>query len=61
MEALMPDLFERRSWSKWKADKKDIVEKAREKGKQILDTHLPEPLPEETSKKLNKIIKEAKR
>jgi trimethylamine--corrinoid protein Co-methyltransferase len=61
MEALLPDLFERRSWGRWNADKKDLVEKAREKAKGILDTYCPKPLPEETSKKLNEIIKEAER
>ena len=61
MEALMPELFERRAWSKWNEGKKDLVEKAREKAEQILDTHHPKPLPVGASKKLNKIIKEAKR
>jgi trimethylamine--corrinoid protein Co-methyltransferase len=61
MEALMPELFERRAWSKWNTDKKDLVEKARDRAKQILDAHHPKPLPVGASKKLNKIIKEAKR
>jgi len=61
MEALMPDLFERRSWSKWNNDKRGMIEKAREKVGEILDTHHPEPLSEEASKKLNKIAEEAER
>ena len=59
MEALMPKLFERRSWSNWAKDEKDIVEKARENTKEILIEHHPKPLSEEISKKLDEMVKQA--
>ena len=57
-EMWQPSVMNRSSYEKWLADgKKDALETAREKAKQILLTHEPEPLEEGLSLEIEKIIK----
>ncbi len=45
------------SYTKWeKAGSKDIIEAAREKVAEILETHTPVPLPEDVDRELDKIL-----
>lgn len=59
-EHYLPRLFDRTTYETWEArGAKDIREVAREKAREILATHKPEPLPKEVQKELESIIKEA--
>jgi trimethylamine--corrinoid protein Co-methyltransferase len=52
-----PQLFERRNYDGWKkAGSKTMRQRAQEKALKILETHKPEPLPEEIVKKLDEIV-----
>ena len=53
----IPKLIDRRVRSKWEDDgSKDMHEAAKEKAKDILANHKPDPLPEETLKKIRSIV-----
>lgn len=59
-ELSAPELLDRWERSVWEArGAKDIVEKSYEKAIEILETHKPEPLPENIQKQLKEIVKEA--
>ena len=59
-EHYLPQLFDRSTVETWqKNGAKDIREIAREKAKEILATHIPEPLPQEVREELSAIIREA--
>jgi len=59
-EHYLPRLFDRTTYETWEArGAKDIREVAREKAREILATHKPEPLPKEVQEELESIIKEA--
>jgi len=54
----IPKISDRRTYDSWlKADAKDIVTVAKEKVEEILATHKPEPIPEDTRKEISQIIK----
>jgi len=55
-------LMDRRMREAWESDgEKDIATRANEAAKEILKTHIPEPLPENASKKIREIILEAEK
>ena len=59
-EHYIPGLFDRSTLETWEANgSKDIREVAREKAREILATHTPEPLPPEIEAELDGILKEA--
>jgi len=59
-EHYLPRLFDRAPLETWETNgAKDIREVAREKAREILATHTPEPLPREVEEELTTIIKEA--
>jgi trimethylamine--corrinoid protein Co-methyltransferase len=59
-EHYLPRLFDRSTYETWEArGAKDIREVAREKAREILATHIPEPLPKEVREELKAIIDEA--
>jgi trimethylamine--corrinoid protein Co-methyltransferase len=59
-EHYIPRLFDRSTFDTWESrGAKDIRDVAREKAKEILATHNPEPLPKEVQGELKAIIKEA--
>jgi trimethylamine--corrinoid protein Co-methyltransferase len=59
-EMWLPDLTDRRGWREWKTSgAKDILEKAKEKVTQILNSHYPKPLDKDTQREIKKIVKEA--
>jgi trimethylamine--corrinoid protein Co-methyltransferase len=59
-ELFMPALADKLSHPEWeKAGSKNIVERAKERVKEILATHKPTPLPEEQEKAIDEILKEA--
>ena len=61
-EVWAPMLSDARPYSTWKeAGSKSVVERAREKAKQILSTHKPPSLDEGTRRKIHEIIKEGER
>jgi trimethylamine--corrinoid protein Co-methyltransferase len=61
-ECWIPVLTDARPYEEWKASgAKSITDVAREKVKQILATHEPEPLDPDTTKQLTVIIKEAEK
>jgi len=54
-----PKLIDRKIRNEWEADgSKSIYERSWEKAIKILETHRPEPLPDEVQSKLRSIIKE---
>jgi len=56
----LPELFDRLSWEQWKnAGRKTLLDKAREKVKEILKTYQPENLDRDILKELEAIVKEA--
>jgi len=60
-ERWMSRFFDIDSFETWqKKGSKSIDEVAREKVKEILATHKPEPIPEDTQKEISKILKRAK-
>ena len=59
-EQSQPTLIDRRTRGVWKADgSTDLHQRATEKARHILETHQPEPLPEEVLAKLRSIVEEA--
>jgi trimethylamine--corrinoid protein Co-methyltransferase len=61
-ESWVPTLTDARPYATWKeAGAKSVVEKAREKAKQILKTHKPEPLDPSTREKLTELIHNAEK
>jgi trimethylamine--corrinoid protein Co-methyltransferase len=61
-ELHMPRLFDRRPEAEWvKSGRKATHEVARERAKQILNDHFPEPLPKDVQDKLSEIVKQAER
>ena len=54
-----PELIDRKGMEEWKASgAKDIYLRATEAARSILETHKPEPLPEDAISKIRSIIKE---
>jgi len=61
-ELHMPRLFDRRPEAEWtKSGRKAIHEVARERAKQILKEHFPEPLSKDVQNKLSEIVKQAEK
>jgi trimethylamine---corrinoid protein Co-methyltransferase len=61
-EHYLPRLFDRTTYETWASrGTKDIRDVAREKAREILSTHHPEPLPEEVQEELNAIIQNAEK
>lgn len=61
-EWYISDFGSHETYESWEAsDKKDILEEAREKVKQILSTHQPLPLDENVEKELSRICKRAEK
>ncbi len=59
-EQSQPTLIDRRMREDWQTDgSTDLHQRATEKARQILETHKPEPLPEEVLAKMRSIIEEA--
>lgn len=59
-EHYLPRLFDRTTYETWEGrGARDIREVAREKAREILATHKPEPLPKEVQGELKAIIREA--
>ena len=57
-EHWMPKISDRRTYDSWKkAGAKDTLEVAREKAKEILATHKPEPIPKDVQKEISQIVK----
>jgi trimethylamine--corrinoid protein Co-methyltransferase len=57
-EHWMPKISDRRTYDSWKkAGAKDTLEVAREKAKEILATHKPEPIPKDIQKEISQIVK----
>jgi trimethylamine--corrinoid protein Co-methyltransferase len=57
-EQFIPKISERRPYSTWKKEgSKDIVERAKERYKQIMENHEPFRLPEDVDQELMKIMK----
>jgi len=54
----IPKISDRKAYDAWlKAGAKDIVAVAKEKVKEILATHKPEPIPKDVQKEISKIVK----
>jgi len=61
-ELYIPELADRKTRGEWQdTGSKDILQRAEEKAKKILETHKPEPLEKEVQEELSKIVKEAER
>lgn len=59
-EHFIPELTDRRSYEAWLKDgAKDLVKRAKEKVKTILEKHRPEPLKTDVAKEIREIIKRA--
>lgn len=59
-EHFIPELTDRRSYEAWlKNGAKDLVKRAKEKVKMILEKHRPEPLENDAAKEIREIIKRA--
>jgi trimethylamine--corrinoid protein Co-methyltransferase len=57
-EHFLPELADRQSRTSWEQKGgRTIVDKAKAKAREILDTHLPTPLPEDVDAELRQIIK----
>lgn len=55
-----PKLFERRNFAAWeKAGAKSMRQRAREKALNILETHKPEPLPQDVQQQIDRIVAQA--
>lgn len=60
-ELFMPKLADRRSYPEWvSAGSKTIVDRAKERTKEILATYEPTPLPEDQDKAIEEILEEAR-
>ena len=61
-EHFLPELTDRRSYEAWlKNGAKDIVKRAKEKVKTILEKHRPKPLERDAAKEIKEIIKRAEK
>jgi trimethylamine--corrinoid protein Co-methyltransferase len=60
-EHLLPDLFRRESYEAWEARGESEEENAIEKVKEILDTHEPEPLPDDVVREIDRIYAKAEK
>ena len=61
-EHYLPRLFDRTTYETWEGrGAKDIRDVAREKAREILVSHHPEPLPKEVQKELDAIIQNAEK
>ena len=61
-EHWMPSLFDRQMMNNWvKSGSKDLLQRAREKTKQILSTHQPAPLANDVEKELDETLREAEK
>jgi len=61
-EFYIPELADRKTRGEWQnVGSKDIFQRAKEKTKEILETHKPELLEKEVQEELSKIVKEAER
>ena len=61
-EASRPDLMDRNTRSAWEAKgSKDMTELAREKARQIIQTHEPDPLPDDVRKTLRELVTDAQK
>lgn len=59
-EQSQPTLIDRRMREDWQADGgTDLHQRATQKARQILETHQPEPLPDEVLAKMRAIVEEA--
>ena len=59
-EHFLPELADRESRARWEQKgSKTVVDKAKAKAREILDTHQPTPLPEDVDRELREIIKQA--
>ena len=55
-----PKIIDRRTRGDWEADgAENMYDKSWEKARQILETHHPEPLPEDVQKTIQSIVKES--
>jgi trimethylamine--corrinoid protein Co-methyltransferase len=55
-----PLIFDRKMREDWEqAGRTDIYAKATEKAREILETHIPEPLPDNVRKKIHMIVEKA--
>jgi trimethylamine--corrinoid protein Co-methyltransferase len=61
-EQFIPELIDRSSYDEWRKNgEKSLVDKAREKVKNILKEHSVPPLDKDIQKELDKIIKRAEK
>lgn len=61
-EHWMPTLLNRQMRESWvKSGSKDLLERAREKTKNILSSHLPNPLPSDVKKELDDVLKKSEK
>jgi len=59
-EQIQATIIDRRVREEWEADgSKSLRQTAREKAKALLETHTPDPLPDEMVKELKRIVKTA--
>jgi len=55
-----PSLLDRKGYDSWKeAGAKDLRERARERAREVIESHEPEPLPEDSIETMDEIIAEA--
>ena len=61
-ELYIPQLADKKTRAEWqKTGSKDILQRAKEKTKNILETHQPQPLEKQIQKELSKIVREAEK
>jgi len=61
-ELFIPELADRKTRGEWRgAGSKDVLQRAKEKAKNIMETHEPEPLEKEVQEELSRIVREAER
>lgn len=61
-EHWIPDLLDRRSRGDWmKEGSKDLLQRAREKTKAVLDLHVPSPLSADVEKELDEVLEKEQR
>jgi len=59
-EDYMPKIFDKTSYQEWiNADKRTVIDKAKERYEEILATHKPKPLTPDQDKEIDRILKEA--
>ena len=61
-EHLMSKLASKDSWSGWeRAGSKDILQRARDRAEEIIETHRPTPLEPEVERELEQIVLQARK